>query len=110
MNVFFGDEQDHPIDGPAMLDFAERVLEAEGLPDSTEMAVLLVGRDQMADYNERFMEQKCPTDVLAFPVEDLHPGEIPRLAPEDPPFNLGDVFLCPDYINRRAEAERSDAA
>jgi probable rRNA maturation factor len=105
VNVFFGDEQDHPIDGPAMLDFAEQVLRAEGLPESTEMAVILVGRDQMADYNERFMNRKGATDVLAFPVEDLSPGDVPRLAPDDPPLNLGDVFLCPVEIDARAHTE-----
>ena len=105
MNVFFSDEQDHPVDTSGMLEFAERVLSEEGLPESTEMAVLLVGREQIADYNERFMGRTGPTDVLAFPVEDLSPGSIPRVAPEDPPLNLGDVFLCPVEIKERAVAE-----
>jgi probable rRNA maturation factor len=108
VNVFFGDEQDRPVDGSVMLDFAERILRAEALPESTEMAVILVGRDQMADYNERFMDRKGPTDVLAFPVEDLSPGQIPRLAPGDPPLNLGDVFLCPVEVDARARSEGFD--
>lgn len=108
MNVFFGDEQEHPVDRSGLLAFAERVLREEGLPESTEVAVMLVGRDQMADYNERFMGRTGPTDVLAFPVEDLSPGAIPRLAPEDPPLNLGDVFLCPLEIEQRAKDEGFD--
>jgi probable rRNA maturation factor len=108
VNVFLGDEQDLPIDGPAVLEFAERVLREEGLPESTEMAIVLVGREQMADYNERFMDRSGPTDVLAFPVEDLSPGFVPRIAPEDPPLNLGDVFLCPAEVDARAESEGFD--
>lgn len=108
MNVFFGDEQAHPIDRAGMLEFAERVLREEGLPESTELAVICVGREQMTDYNERFMGGTGPTDVLAFPVEDLTPGSIPRIAPEDPPLNLGDVFLCPVEIEARAKQERFD--
>jgi probable rRNA maturation factor len=102
VSVFFSDEQDEPVDGGALLDFARQVLVAEGLPASTEMAVLLVGPDQIADYNGRFMGRIEPTDVLAFPVEDLEPGSIPRLAPDDPPLQLGDVFLCPAEASRRA--------
>lgn len=108
MNVFFGDEQQHPVDGVAMLAFAEQVLRAEGLPESTEMAVMLVGRDQIADHNQRFMGRSGPTDVLAFPLEDLTPGFVPRVAPDDPPLNLGDVFLCPVEIEARAKTEGFD--
>ena len=108
MNVFFSDEQEHPVDGKAMLEFAERVLREEKLPESTEMAVLLVGRDQITDYNERFMDRKGPTDVLAFPTEDLAPGAVPRLTVDDPPLNLGDVFLCPVEIHGRAVSEDLD--
>lgn len=108
MNVYLSDEQEGAVEAPALLEFAERVLRAEGLPESTEMAVLLVGPVQMEDYNERFMDRRGPTDVLAFPVEDLLPGKLPRLSPEEPPLNLGDVFLCPDEIRRRAVSEGLD--
>jgi probable rRNA maturation factor len=108
VNVFFSDEQEMPVDRTAMLEFAERVLREEGLPESTEMAVMLVGRDQIADYNERFMDRTGPTDVLAFPVEDLTPGSIPTVTPDDPPLNLGDVFLCPAEISSKAAAEGFD--
>jgi len=108
VNIYFSDEQTSRVDGSAMLRFAERVLGEEGLPETTEMAVLLIGADQIADYNERFMNRSGPTDVLAFPVEDLTPGHIPHLAPDEPPLNLGDVFLCPSEIEARAVAEGID--
>lgn len=109
MNVYFSDEQTDPVDSSAMLQFAERVLVEEGLPETTEMAVLLIGADQIADYNERFMDRKGPTDVLAFPIEDLTAGHIPHLAPDEPPLSLGDVFLCPSEIHARAQGEGMDS-
>jgi len=109
VNIYFSDEQERAVDTSTLLRFAERVLEEERLPASTEMAVLLVGADQIADYNERFMARKGPTDVLAFPVEDLTPGHIPHLTPDEPPFNLGDVFLCPSEIHLHALAENIDS-
>ena len=72
------------------------------------MAVLLVGPDQMAEYNQRFMDRSGPTDVLAFPVEDLEPGFVPRLTPGEPPLSLGDVFLCPSEIRSKATDEGFD--
>ncbi len=108
MSVYFSDEQEHTVDGPKLLSFAKLVLEEERLPVGTEMAVLLIGADQIADYNERFMARPGPTDILAFPVEDLVPGHIPHLTPDEPPLSLGDVFLCPSEIQARAVYEKRD--
>ena len=105
MNVFLSDEQDHPVDAASLRGFAVAVLEAEGFAADTELAVMLVGREQMAEYNERFMNRSGPTDILAFPLEDLEPGKAPRRLPDEPPVTLGDVFLCPAEIAVRAEAE-----
>ncbi|MDX1689967.1 MAG: rRNA maturation RNase YbeY [Acidimicrobiia bacterium] len=108
MTVFISDEQDEPLDLETLRTIAEGVLDAERLPEGTEVAVMLVPPDQMAEYNRRFMEREGPTDVLAFPVLDLEPGSLPRPVANEPPLVLGDVFLCPDEIVRRAQAERID--
>jgi probable rRNA maturation factor len=102
VNIFFSDEQDEPIDGAALRDLAGLVLGAEALPEGTEMALLLIGPDQMASYNEQFMDRRGPTDVLAFPLEILTPGEPPVRVANGPPLALGDVFLCPAEIRVRA--------
>jgi len=105
VNVFLGDEQDRPLDAISLRDFAVKVLEAEGFAADTELAVILVGAQQMAEYNERFMDRQGPTDVLAFPIEDLEAGSAPRRLREEPPMALGDVFLCPEEIEKRAAVE-----
>lgn len=108
MNIFFSDEQDEPVDGEALKALAASVLSAERLPDGTEMSLILVDPVQMAGYNEQFLDRPGPTDVLALPLEHLSPGHPPRRVANEPPVSLGDVFLCPDYIARRAEAESLD--
>jgi probable rRNA maturation factor len=105
VNVFLSDEQDLAADIESLRSFAERVLEEEGFPPETELAVYLVTGEEMTGYNQRFMDGKGPTDVLAFPIEMLQPGVAPRLAPGEPPLNIGDVFLCPAEIERRARTE-----
>lgn len=104
MNVFFADEQDHPLDTEPLRSIAAGVLEEEGFPPETEVAVVLVGPKEMADYNERFMNRRGPTDVLAFPLEEFQPGRPPVAEPNGPPLNLGDVFVCPFVVRDNSEA------
>jgi len=105
MSVFVGDEQDEPVDAAGLRRFATAVLEAEGLAPDTEMAVILVSPGQIAEYNRRFMDREGPTDVLAFPLQDLEPGQVPLQMANQPPLSLGDVFLCPAEIRGHAAAE-----
>jgi len=105
VKVFLSDEQDLDVDASSLRAFAVAILDAEGFAPDTELAVILVGREQMTEYNERFMERSGPTDVLAFPLEDLQPGSAPRRLRGEPPVTLGDVFLCPAEIEDRAHRE-----
>ena len=104
MNVFLADEQDEPLPADDLLELAKTVMEAEGLAGSTEVTLLAVADQQMADYNEQFMSRQGPTDVLAFPLEQLAPGQIPVPPVNGPPVNLGDVIIAPAYIGRQAVA------
>jgi probable rRNA maturation factor len=103
VSVFLADEQDEPLDAEPLRKLAESVLTEEGFPDDTEVSLLFVGEDQIATYNERFMHRAGATDVLAFPVEHLTPGEVPRTRPGGPPLNLGDVVIAPAIVRAQAE-------
>ena len=102
MNVFLADEQGEPVDSKPIVAIAERVLIVENMPANAEVAIVLVGEDEMAGYNERFMERSGPTDVLAFPVEQLTPGEVPTTIANGQPLSLGDIFICPTVVKRQA--------
>jgi probable rRNA maturation factor len=104
MNVFLADEQDEPLETEPLRSLALDVLSAEGLPEGTEVSVVLVGAAEMQRYNERFMKRGGPTDVLAFPLEHLHPGQRMVVPPNGPPLNLGDVFVCPEVVRGNAAA------
>ena len=110
MTVFLSDEQDEPADLASLRSLAEAVLVAERIPADAELAVMLVTADQISEYNKRFMGHTGPTDVLAFPVDDLQPGEPPESLPNGPPVVLGDVFLCPSEITSRAHADSLEPA
>ena len=64
-----------------------------------ELCIKAVDEDTMAGLNEKWMEGEGPTDVLAFPMDELRPG----LVNEEPEEGiLGDLMLCPSVAERQA--------
>ncbi len=64
-----------------------------------ELAVTAVDEDTIAELNGKWMEKAGPTDVLAFPMDELRPGKVN----EDPEEGvLGDLVLCPAVAERQA--------
>lgn len=104
MSVFLANEQHVDVDVAGLRALAELVLSEEGYPPNTEVTILLVADGEMAGYNQRFLDQDGPTDVLAFPVEQLIPGLVPDLDPHGPPLMAGDVIIAPEYVTRQAES------
>ncbi len=102
MNVFVSDEQDVEVNTQALVAMAERVLSAESVPPDTQMSIILVDEVASEEYNQRFMHRDGPTDVLAFPVDELVPGRLPPRAPNSPPLNLGDILICPSVVTSQA--------
>ncbi|MCH8983884.1 MAG: rRNA maturation RNase YbeY [Acidobacteria bacterium] len=103
MSAFLADEQKEQLDLTGLHSLAELVLREESYPDSTELTVLFVDESEMSSYNARFLDREGPTDVLAFPVEELTAGEVPEIDPLGPPLILGDVIIAPTYVGRQAE-------
>src|SRR5688500_131321 len=65
--------------------------------DLIEVSVAFVDEARIAEANLEHREVAGPTDVLSFPIDDLHedlggPG-IPRM--------LGDLLVCPPYVERQ---------
>lgn len=108
MSVFLADEQGEPVDLIQLRHIAELVLTEEGYPVETEVTVLLVSDNEMASYNERFLDRAGPTDVLAFPVEELIPRVVPDQDPAGPPLVIGDVIVAPAYVSRQAAEDEID--
>lgn len=65
-----------------------------------ELCVTAVDEETIAELNARWMEKDGPTDVLAFPMDELRPGEV-NSEPEEGV--LGDLVLCPAVAARQAE-------
>lgn len=102
MSIFLADEQTEQVGVDDLHSLAGLVLREEGYPDDAEVTLLFVSEGEMSSYNQRFLDREGPTDVLAFPVEDLLPGVVPEVDPQGPPLMLGDVVVAPAYVRRQA--------
>ena len=102
--IFLADEQTDEVGLSDLHFLAQLVLREEGYPDEVEVTLIFVSEPEIAAYNERFLDRSGPTDVLAFPVEELLPGVVPETDPQGPPLMLGDVIIAPGYVRRQAES------
>jgi probable rRNA maturation factor len=114
VEVFAADEQSaQPVDALRLVRLAKDVLAAQGVKADSELSMLFVDEDAMAELNKRFLGKDGPTDVLSFPIDDDHlpsgrhpdtggrgPGSATE--PTDPPIVLGDVVVCPTVAARQA--------
>jgi len=64
-----------------------------------ELCVTAVDEATIAELNAKWMEKDGPTDVLAFPMDELRPG----MVNEEPEEGiLGDLVLCPAVAAEQA--------
>jgi probable rRNA maturation factor len=102
--IFLADEQTEEVALSDLHSLAQLVLREEGYSNQVEATLIFVSESEMAAYNERFLDRSGPTDVLAFPVEELMPGVVPDTDPQGPPLMLGDVIIAPGYVRQQAES------
>jgi probable rRNA maturation factor len=98
--VEVANESEIAVDEAELAGVCRYVLGEMKVNPQAELSVLCVDVDYMTSLNERWMGEKGPTDVLAFPMDELDTAR-----PDDPepgPALLGDVVLCPAYAVRQA--------
>ena len=99
MTVEVNNETATDVDEKDLSDLCRFVLDRMRIHPQAELAVLLVDPETMAQLHVRWMDEPGPTDVLAFPMDELRPAP----HDEDPvPGLLGDVVLCPDVAREQA--------
>lgn len=73
--------------------------------DEAGIAVIAVDEDAMAELHKQWMDESGPTDVLSFPMDELRmPG------PADEPVSgiLGDIVICPSYVEAQVASSGKD--
>ena len=115
MSIEITNESTVPVAEARLAALAGYVLGQLGIHPLAELSVLVVDVEHMAALNERWMGEEGPTDVLAFPMDELSTSGRPGVAPGDLPDDesdpaqtgetlLGDIVLCPAVAIRQAGA------
>jgi probable rRNA maturation factor len=99
MNVDVLNESGHDVDVVELTRLSRFVMSRMRLHPQTEMCLRLVDEPTIATLNDQWMGADGPTDVLAFPMDELVPG---RVGEQPEAGYLGDIALSPLVAARQA--------
>jgi probable rRNA maturation factor len=102
MSIEIANESGVAVDERSIERLARFVLDELGVHPLVELSIRLVDVDAMTALHVHFMEEPGPTDVLAFPMDELHDQRDDVDSPDAPPTLLGDVVLCPAVAETQA--------
>ncbi|HEY3261897.1 MAG TPA: rRNA maturation RNase YbeY [Pseudonocardiaceae bacterium] len=101
MSVEIANESGISVDEASIVSVARFALSALQVDPLAELSVLIVDTESMAELHERWMDLPGPTDVMAFPMDEMDGARRPD-AVDPGPTLLGDVVLCPAFAREQA--------
>ncbi|GAA3812054.1 rRNA maturation RNase YbeY [Sphaerisporangium flaviroseum] len=105
MSIEVANESGVEIDESSLVKLAGHVLGRMGIHPLAELSILVVDESAMSQLHEQWMGEPGPTDVLAFPMDELRPSPGGSRQEGDAsldPALLGDVVLCPQVAAKQA--------
>ena len=106
MSVDVLNESGADVDVTAFAQLGRFVLDRLRIHPQAELCIKLVDPATIATLNAKYLDKPVPTDVLAFPIDELRPGR----GGEDPPDGVvGDVAVCPQVAAEQAPANGHSA-
>jgi probable rRNA maturation factor len=102
VSVYIANESGAPIDEVLLAKLARHVLDQMGVAPLAELSVMLVDMTAMERLHVQYMGEDGPTDVLAFPQDDLSAAGAREDPRDEPEALLGDVVLCPQVAEKQA--------
>ena len=101
MTIEILNESGAEVDVKELARLARFAMDRMRVHPQAELCIKLVDEDTIAQLNAQWMDKEGPTDVLAFPMDELRPG----LVNEEPEEGvLGDLVLCPDIAEKQGVA------
>jgi probable rRNA maturation factor len=103
MSIEIANESGVAVDERSLEQLARYVLTEMKVHPLVELSIRLVEVEAMAALHEHFMKEPGPTDVLAFPMDELNDQRDDLDHGDVPPTLLGDVVLCPVVAESQAK-------
>ena len=108
MSIEVLNESEQELDVRRLSTLSRFVMDRMRVHPLAELCIKAVDEDTIAQLNRQWMDKDGPTDVLAFPMDELRPGKVNE-EPEEGV--LGDLVLCPVVAERQgAEAGHGTVA
>jgi probable rRNA maturation factor len=99
MSIEVLNESGQELDVRELSRLSRFVLDVMRVHPQAELCIKAVDEATIAELNQQWMEKEGPTDVLAFPMDELRPG----LVNDEPEEGvLGDLVICPEVAARQA--------
>ena len=98
MTIEVIDESGRALDVQGLSALSRFVMDRMRVHPQAELCIKAVDEDTIAQLNDQWMEKDGPTDVLAFPMDELRPGKVNE-EPEEGV--LGDLVLSPAVAERQ---------
>ena len=102
MSIEIANESGVGVDETSIVSAARFALDKMEVSPLAELSIMLVALDVMEDLHERWMDLPGPTDVMAFPMDELDSSRRPDAADPSPAL-LGDVVRCPAFAKDQAK-------
>jgi probable rRNA maturation factor len=100
MSIEVLDESGYDLDVTRLAALSRFVMDRMRVHPLAELCIKAVDEPTISSLNAQWMEKDGPTDVLAFPMDELRPG----LVNEEPVEGvLGDLVLCPAVAVKQGE-------
>ena len=117
MSIEIANESGVNVDEAALASLARHVLDEMRVHPLAELSLLLVDEPAMTELHVRWMGEEGPTDVLAFPMDELRPPQPGGAHADhrdtdtsDIPGLLGDVVICPQIAATAARRAKHAVA
>ena len=100
MSVDVTNETQWVIDPKVFSELGIWVLDQMRVSTQSDLTIMFVDPDPIAELHERWMSLEGPTDVMSFPMDELRPGD-GKTTMEGV---LGDLVICPWVAAQQAAA------
>jgi probable rRNA maturation factor len=101
MSIEVLDESGYDLDVTRLAALSRFVMDELRVHPLAELCIKAVDKATIASLNVQWMEKDGPTDVLAFPMDELRPGLVNEEPEEGVP---GDLVLCPAVAEKQGGA------
>ena len=99
MSIEMRNETEIAVDQERVLRLTNFALDSMRVHPDAELEIMFYDEKAMEELHIKFMDEPGPTDVMSFPMDELHPGTPEELSG---PGDLGSIVVCPSVAAAQA--------